>query len=1100
MVEETPIPTEQPVIEETPIPTEQPVTEETPVPEEPAQPTTQYAVTYNSRGGNGNNLRSQMDSSASTVLGEYSDGVLLRINEVVDSSWYNVTVVRDGMTGYMRDFLVTPIADADAERLLAELEATPEPTLEPTPEPTEEPTAEPTEEPTPEPTEQPTEEPAEVPTEQPIEQPTQQPIEETPVPTEQPISEVTEMPGEMTFPAYAITVEKDTFIILRTAPDAPNPTSGAIPTISRPTPLEISAQETGENGQLWYLVRNMSNGDTGYVESYNVRLVSQQEAEAAVQTPQPTIPPIETPTPEPTAEPTATPTPEPIPQELTEGDVYHYGYNTGKQVRLRDKPNGNTVIAKLPAGTILWVMQREGDWCYVRTDSNTGYMMAEYVKLMGVEEEAAYIASIDDPETRPDPTEIPTPIPTDTPAPTEVPTPEPTEEPTIEPTVEPTPEPTATPEVTPEITATPEVTEVPTAEPTDTPEPTATPAPVQLSLYARVINDGTPLRGNPSAQAYLQNILYKETVVYIFQSQFAEDGMTWYLVQYNGQWGYVRADLVRVMGEAETAEYLAALEAAQATPTPMPQATPEPLGSDATSAYAKLIKDSVNLRRTPSASGTSLGRIPVNTLLLVTGTESDGTYTWYQVNYNGMDGYVRSDMAQMLTIAELQQFLADQAAQATPTPKANTGVSTTPNKNNNTNITINGTPLQDLLPTDNSWSSGTGTSMPTYATSTPDPNATPTPEPVANPAALISSAGNLKVNNVPAKSETGKFTVYGTTSASSIVTASVEIQIASTAQPTATPQQMGFVASAVAESVQQTVRRTVGQAVADSNGNYTMEVTLPQPGEYIVEFASGTSYANYGVTYDTGMTPEPTAQPMPTAEPVQEEGGMGILPIVIVVVLAVVVGAAIYGVYIYRRKSEEAEEEEADEDEDEEDDIRAEQLSQQRSRYAQPQTPTGAPKPQAPSGQVPSYMRNSQPNVRSTVNPYAPKTPSEPTAPVAPTKPVMPSEPAAPKAPTAPAALTRPVVPVKPTIPTKPVMPTEPTMPTKPVMPTEPTMPTKPVMPTEPTMPTKPVMPTEPTMPTKPTAPSASEETADHAESESSAPRRRRRPPVDPNA
>lgn len=125
-----------------------------------------------------------------------------------------------------------------------------------------------------------------------------------------------------------------------------------------------------------------------------------------------------------------------------------------------------------------------------------------------------------------------------------------------------------------------------------------------------------------------------------------------------------------------------------------------------------------------------------------------------------MDGYVRSDMTQMLTIAELQQFLAEQAAQATPTPKANAGVSTTPNKNNNTSITINGTPIQDLLPTDNSWSSGTGTSMPVYATSTPDPNATPTPEPIANPAALISSFGTLKVNNVPAKSESGKFTVY----------------------------------------------------------------------------------------------------------------------------------------------------------------------------------------------------------------------------------------------------------------------------------------------------------------------------------------------------
>lgn len=81
----------------------------------------------------------------------------------------------------------------------------------------------------------------------------------------------------------------------------------------------------------------------------------------------------------------------------------------------------------------------------------------------------------------------------------------------------------------------------------------------------------------------------------------------------------------------------------------------------------------------------------MNTLLLVTGTEYDGTYTW-QVNYSGMDGYVRSDMCQMLTIAELQK----QSAEA-PAPN---GATVTPNKNNNTTVTINGTPLQDLLPTD----------------------------------------------------------------------------------------------------------------------------------------------------------------------------------------------------------------------------------------------------------------------------------------------------------------------------------------------------------------------------------------------------------------
>ena len=972
--------TEEPVVEPVePEQTEEPVVEpvEPEQTEEPVvEPTTTYAVT-NNRNSNTNNLREAQDGSAA-IIQTYANDELVIVNGVSnDGIWYDVTVVRDGNRGYMRDYLLAQISEADALRRIEEINAS-------QPEATEEPVVEPI-----------------------VPEQTEEPVVEPIVP------EQTEAP--LTFPAYGITVDTAATILLRDTPDGAIPQTGALKQINNPTPVRISGQETGANDQIWYLVENLNNGDAGYTEAYNVRIVSEQEAMTAVKTPEPTIAPIETPTPEPTEEPTPDPTPEPVPQELTEGDLYHYGYTTTNQLKLRKQPSTSANSdGEYEKGTIVWVIRRDGDWCQVRVKGRDGYMMSKYIRLMGVEEEKDYVASLSDPETRPDPTAVPTPIPTDTPEPTPTPTATPevtaTPTPTATPEVTATPIPTETPEITaettavptptamPEVTATPtptatpEVTATPTPtatpEVTATPTPTATPAPVQLSLYARVISDGTPLRGNPSNQAYLQNILKKEAVVYIFQSQYAEDGMTWYLVQYSGQWGFVRADLVRVMGEQETAEYLAALEAAQATPTPMPQATPEPLGPNATSAYAKLIKDAVNLRRTPSASGTSLGRIAVNTLLLVTGTEYDGTYTWYQVNYNGTDGYVRSDMCQMLTIAELQRYLAE-AASATPVPNGNhSGPSTTPNKNNNTSVTINGTPLKDLLPTDNSWSSGTGTAMPSYATTTPDPNATPTPEPVANPAALLSSAGSLTVSNVPAVSETGKFTVYGTATASSIVTATVEIQV----EPTATPQQLGFVASAIAENAVQPSRKTVGQAVADSAGHFKMDVTLPKPGEYIVEFASdfGASYANYGVTYDTGATIEPTAQPMPTAEPVKEEGGLGILPFIIGGLL-IVVAAAVYGVYIYRRKTEEAEEEEADEDEDEEDDLRAEQLERQRSRYAQPQTPRA---PQSPSGQVPSYMKNTaaqQPNVRSTVNPYMPKESDAPT---------MPSAPKAPDAPT----------------------------------------------------------------------------------------------------
>ena len=797
-----------------------------------------------------------------------------------------------------------------------------------------------------------------------------------------------------------------------------------------------------------------------------------------------------------------------MPQELTAGDVYHYGRNTGTQVALRRQPNTNgDLIMRMEAGTILWVMQcTEGDlenaWCYVRTDRGEGYVMAKFVQLMGAEEEAEYRASLDDPEMPPTPTEEPTAQPTDSPEPTQEPTAQPTD--SLEPTATPAPQPMQTyGRITQDnvaLRANPQdsaalqtmlssetvisisqsqvaadgstwylaqydgqwgyvhadfvrlmseqeiqdylaqleaaqATPTPTAEPTATPVPTATPAPQELRVYARVISDGTPLRGNPDANAYLQTILNKETVVYIFQSQIATNGMTWYLVQYSGQWGYIRADLVRLMGEQETQDYLAQLEAEMATPTPLPQATPEPFGPDATSAYALLVKDAVNLRRTPSASGTSLGRIPINTLLLVTGTEDDGTYTWYQVNYNGQDGYVRSDMAKMLTIAELQAYLAEQAA-ATPRPGAS--AATTPNSSNNVDNFIPGTTLlpDQFFPSADSWDNNVISGMPGHTASTPDPNATPTPQPVSNPAALISSYGDLRVNNVPAVSENGTFTVYGTTTANGTVTATItlEVQSGATALPTATPDLVGAVrfelfaaayAEGAAPAAQGTQTVIVGEAVADENGAFVMDVTLPEEGEYIVEFTSGTSYARYGVTYDSGVSPEPTVQPLPTAQPVEEEGGMGILPFVIGGLL-IVVAAAIYGIYVYRRRTEEAEEEEAEEDEDEEAEIREEQLMQQRARYAQ--TPpanvpgqAAAPRmPQNQAGQVPSYMKNTPTNP-AQANPYgkpaapvAPKAPTVPTAPVAPKAPTMPTAPTAPKAPTKPAA---PVVPKAPAAP-----------------------------------------------------------------------------------
>ena len=1176
--------TETPVIPEE---TEAPV-----VPEETEAPQVRsgYAVTSGKNGTN--NLRAEPNSSAKYT--QYKNGELVLLGEAFTDDggalWYPVTMLSTGETGYMRDFLLTELSVEEAQKRLEELAAklpqTPD-AGEQTPDAGEQ-TPDAGEQ-TPDAGEQTPDVGEQTPDvgEQTPDAGEQTPDagEQTPDAGEQTPDSGEQTPdsGEAAFPAYAITVEQENnaAIVLVEAPDADPPSTGRVTLISRPTPLELTGSATGEDGTLWYLARNMCAGNTGYIPAYKVRLVGYDEAAAAVyeveQAPEYNPPAVEeTATPEVTETPYVelTPTPEPdTPQELADGEIWHYGRTNDKAVNFRKGPGAkHDSYGKLAKGTVVWVMEKDGDWCSVRVSLNgkmtDGYIKSSYIDLMGEREEAEYIATLENPETAPVPTETPvpedtltpipeeteTPIPeeTETPVPeeTETPVPEETETPAPEETETPVPEetptpvPEDTPTPTPEITATPApqdvntyalvladgtavrsntddyaalqtrlsantvvyvsqriaggngvlwyditydenqwgyvhedqlrlmsdeevaayleslATPTPSPEPTPTPVPTETPAPQELRIYARVLRDGTPLRGNPTGDAKIQEILAAEDVVYIFQSQISADGMTWYLAQYSGQWGYIRADLVRLMGEQEKQDYLAALEAELATPTPMPQTTPEPVGPDSTSAYAKLIKDAVNLRRTPSASGTSLGRIAINTLLLVTGEEYDGTYTWYQVNYNGQDGYVRSDMCKMLTIAELQEYLAQQA-QTTPVPGG--GVSTTPNSSNNVSYVIGGSQLQDLIPVDDSWTNNVIGGMPSYATPTPDPNATLSPAPVESPAALISSSGDLTVVGVPSTTETGEFSVYGRTKAFATVKATVTMEVEGL------PASYGFelVSSAIAESTQ-TVTRTVGQTVADATGAYTMTVKLPEPGEYIVEFTSDTAYARYGVTYaGAATTAEPTVQPLPTAEPVEEKTGLGIMPVIIGGVL-VVLAAAGYGVYVYLRRKEEEEEEEAEDDEEE---LLREQMNQQRVRRAQSEgmaarTPEQRAEPTAPgvpgaanaprmpqnqAGQMPSYMRN---------------TPTAPGGTGA--KPVSPR--------------------VSPYVKPESGTGTQ----TPPLRPNAPVAPTAPVAPKAPTAP---VEPKAPTAPVEPKAPAAPQEQVS-----SEAPRRRRRPPVDPNA
>ena len=216
------------------------------------------------------------------------------------------------------------------------------------------------------------------------------------------------------------------------------------------------------------------------------------------------------------------------------------------------------------------------------------------------------------------------------------PTTEPTTEPTINPSIEPTsapmrtkpPKSTATPKPTkkPKPTATPKPTKTPkptvTPKPTKTPKPTATPKPTK---------EPTPIPKPTKKPTPKPTMIPKPTK----------------------------------------------------NPTPKPTPVPEvrkprvfpthrapfwphwTATPAAASIFVRTLRNNVNLRRIPE--GSSLMLLPIGTLLQVSGTVWDKGVLWYHVLYNEKDGYVRGDMAEQLTVRELQTYLeelADTAAQA----------------------------------------------------------------------------------------------------------------------------------------------------------------------------------------------------------------------------------------------------------------------------------------------------------------------------------------------------------------------------------------------------------------------------------------------------
>jgi uncharacterized hydrophobic protein (TIGR00271 family) len=132
------------------------------------------------------------------------------------------------------------------------------------------------------------------------------------------------------------------------------------------------------------------------------------------------------------------------------------------------------------------------------------------------------------------PTQTPTPTATNTARPGVTPTSTPT--PTFTPTATPTQTPTSTPTKTP--TPSPTATSTPTATPTNTSTPTPTPTstpPMAVVSYPFGLN----MRAEPKLDSEVVLFLTQGTVVILLDAQETADGLSWQLVAFEGQTGWV---------------------------------------------------------------------------------------------------------------------------------------------------------------------------------------------------------------------------------------------------------------------------------------------------------------------------------------------------------------------------------------------------------------------------------------------------------------------------------------------------------------------------------------------------------------------------------
>jgi hypothetical protein len=145
-------------------------------------------------------------------------------------------------------------------------------------------------------------------------------------------------------------------------------------------------------------------------------------------------------------------------------------------------------------------------------------------------------------------------------------------------------------------------------------------------------------------------------IVYVTGQAYIDD-VGWSMVEYDNKWGYVRADMLRMISSGEMQAYR---DLIQGTPDPSVVNTVEPYQYNAedVSCYGIVTQDKVNFRTVADkTSGKVIRKLNKNALCLVYGSEQVDGETWYRVGYDTNVGYINGQYFKQMTVGEAEAFL-----------------------------------------------------------------------------------------------------------------------------------------------------------------------------------------------------------------------------------------------------------------------------------------------------------------------------------------------------------------------------------------------------------------------------------------------------------